>query len=294
MNKKYRFVTAALFSLGILSFIGGYLRHYTVAVLDPKGPVGRQEYHLIILTLLLSLIVVIPVFTLLFWFTWKYREGNRAKYSPELDGSRLAETIWWLIPSALILVMSVIIWNSSHQLDPNKPLTSNIKPMNIQVIALDWKWLFIYPEQRIATVNFVQFPTNTPVNFEITADAPMNSFWIPQLGGQIYAMPGMSTQLHLLANQPGRFRGSSANISGHGFAGMHFIAESSSRADFTQWVQTVKHSSNQLNSDTYDHLAQASTDNPVTYYNSGPSGLYNSVITRYNGPPGSMPGMRMQ
>jgi cytochrome o ubiquinol oxidase subunit 2 len=295
MNKKYKFATVAVLILGGLSLVVWYLHRTTIAVLDPKGPIGQKEYHLILITLLMSLIVVIPVFTLLFLFTWRYREGNtKAKYSPDLDGSRVAETIWWLVPSALILVLGVIIWNSSHQLDPFKPLSSNVKPITIQVVALDWKWLFIYPQQDIATVNYVQFPAATPVNFEITADAPMNSFWIPQLGGQIYAMPGMSTQLHLLANQPGRFRGSSANISGHGFAGMHFVARSSTTADFNRWVKTVKQTSNGLSPVTYNQLARASTDNPVTYYYNGPARLYNNVIMKYMGPMTSMSGMGMQ
>jgi cytochrome o ubiquinol oxidase subunit 2 len=294
MNKKSRLMVGVGVALAALLVIGWYLHRTTVAVLDPKGPIGRQEYHLILLTLLLSLIVVVPVFSLLFLFTWRYREGKQAHYSPDLDHSRVAETIWWLIPSALILVLGIIIWNSSHQLDPSKALASSTKPLTIQVVALDWKWLFIYPQQNMATVNFVQFPAQTPVDFQITADAPMNSFWIPQLGGQIYAMPGMSTELHLLANKPGNFRGSSANISGQGFAGMRFIARSSSAGDFDQWVKKVKQSPSHLTMNSYKQLAQASQNNPVSYYSSGPSGLYDSVITKYIGPLSSMQGMGMQ
>ena len=132
----------------------------------------------------LSLIVVIPVYIMLFLFAWKYREGNtKAKYSPDWDHSALLETIWWTVPLLLITILSVVTWNSSHDLDPFRPLNSSVKPVKIQVVALQWKWLFIYPEQNIASVNYVEFPVNTPVDFEITADAPMNSFWIPQVGG---------------------------------------------------------------------------------------------------------------
>jgi cytochrome o ubiquinol oxidase subunit 2 len=185
----------------------------------------------------------------------------------------------------------VIIWDSSHRLDPYRPLSSANKPLTIQVIALDWKWLFIYPTQGIATVNFVQFPVGTPVDFQITADAPMNSFWIPQLGSQIYAMPGMSTQLHLLADSGGNYYGSSANISGQGFAGMNFTARASSALAFRQWVTSVKASSSRLDVNHYGQLAKPSQGNPVAYYASAANGLYDDVIAKYIGPLGSMPGM---
>jgi cytochrome o ubiquinol oxidase subunit II len=294
MNKRYKLTVVAVLVVALLLVAGMYLHHTNIPVLEPRGPIADKERHLIIITVLLALIVVLPVFALLFAIAWRYREGNTtAKYSPDLDHSVLAETLWWVIPSALILVLSVIIWNSSHQLDPYKPLSSANKPVTIQVIAMDWKWLFIYPEQNIATVNFVQFPQRTPVNFEITADAPMNSFWIPQLGGQIYAMPGMMTQLHLAADQTGRFYGSSANISGRGFAGMNFVAKASTAAQFSQWVQTVKHAPATLNASTYNQLSKASQNNPVTYYSSGEANLYNTVIMKYLGPSNSMGGMRM-
>ena len=138
--------------------------------------------------------------------------------------------------------------------------------MTIQVVALQWKWLFIYPEEKIASVNFVQFPKETPIHFEITADAPMNSFWIPHLGGQIYAMPKMKTELHLIANEAGDFRGSSANLSGEGFAGMHFIARASSEEDYHQWVESAKQSSKLLNFEEYNQLAAPSQNNPVEIY----------------------------
>ena len=292
MRGKKKIIGLAALALCFALLAGWYLRHTSIPVLEPRGPIAQKERKLIIITLLLSLIVVIPVFSLLGIFAWKYREGNAsAKYSPELDHSRVAETIWWLVPSALILVIGVIAWASSYQLDPFKPLSSNAQPITIQVIALDWKWLFIYPQQNIATVNLVQFPRQTPVNFEITADAPMNSFWIPQLGGQIYAMPGMSTQLHLMASTNGSFHGSSANISGNGFAGMAFTAKSSSMADFQRWVKSVKRSPNRLSQDAYAKLAAPSQNNPFAYYASSAAGLYDSVIIKYMGPMADMQGM---
>jgi cytochrome o ubiquinol oxidase subunit 2 len=156
--------------------------------------------------------------------------------------------------------------------------------MTIQVVSLDWKWLFIYPEQHVASVNFVQFPTDTPVNFAITSDSVMNSFWIPQLGGQMYSMPGMLTQLHLSADTAGDYTGASANISGEGFAGMKFTARASSQADFDKWIHEAKNSSNTLDKNTYDQLAKPSKNNPASYYAKVQEGLYDTIMMKYMTP----------
>lgn len=292
MRKNFKIISVGIV-LGLIGLVVGVaysVRHVAIPVLEPKGPIAAQERHLMIALLLLSLIVVVPVFTLLFVFVWKYRESNtKAKYNPEWDHNRIAETIWWLIPTALILVVGGIIWNSSYQLDPSRALVSSVTPITIQVVALDWKWLFIYPDQHIASINFLQFPTGTPVNFEVTADAPMNSFWIPQLGGQIYAMPGMSTQLHLLASSPGDFTGSSANISGDGFAGMTFVARASSMNDFERWVNNAKLSQSTLSRAQYAQLAQPSQHNAVAYYTADDANLYDSILLKYMTPLSQLP-----
>jgi cytochrome o ubiquinol oxidase subunit 2 len=249
--------------------------------------VAQKERGLIILATLLSVIVVVPVFTLLGVIAWKYREGNtKAKYTPEADGNRVAETIWWLIPLLLIAVLSVINWQSSHELDPFRSLNTSAKSMTIQVVAMDWKWLFIYPDQHIASVNFVQFPKDTQLNFQITSDAPMNGFWIPQLGGQVYAMSGMSMQLHLMASKTGDFAGSSSNISGKGFAGMKFTARSSSQADFDSWVRSAKKSPNHLTLSAYNKLAAPSENNKTAVYSSAEHGLYDTIVMKYMMPGG--------
>jgi cytochrome o ubiquinol oxidase subunit 2 len=282
MDKKYKLAAAGVLIVGFLVVAVSYLRTTNIAVLNPKGPIALKERNLLLALALLSLVVVIPVFGLLFFFSWKYRESNtKAKYTPEADHSRLVETIWWVIPSILIGIVAVITWNSSHQLDPFKPLDSNTPPLTIQVVALDWKWLFIYPQQHIATINFIQFPDHTPLNFEITSDAPMNSFWIPQLGGQIYAMAGMTTQLHLMASSDGDFRGSSANISGRGFAGMVFTARASTPTAFKNWVNTVKQSATTLSPAVYNRLAQPTTNNQVAYYTAATANIFQSVIQKY-------------
>lgn len=285
MNKKLKLSAITVVVLGVISAAVIYLRHTSVPVLEPRGIIAHQERSLLYFGLIISLIIVIPVFGLTFFIAWKYRENNtKAKYSPDFDHSRIAETIWWVVPSILILIISVVTWNSSHSLDPFRPLASDVPPITIQVVALDWKWLFIYPEEHIASVNMVQFPVNTPVNFVITSDAPMNSFWIPQLGGQIYAMPGMSTSLHLSASQIGSFRGSSANMSGRGFADMDFVAKASSSVAFREWVNDAKQSPNRLTYDSYNQLARASTANQVAYYSSDQLGLFDTVVLKYMTP----------
>jgi len=240
-----------------------------------------------ITTVLLGMIVIVPVYIMTFAIAWRYREGNKkAKYSPELSGNLWAELLWWGIPLAIIGTLSFITWQSSHALDPRRPLTAAAKPLNVEVIALDWKWLFIYPAQDVASINWLELPVNTPVNFDITADAPMNSFWIPQLGSQIYAMPGMSSQLHLIADKTGDYSGSSANLSGDGFAGMRFTAEAASDQKFNDWVRLAKRSPQRLDMSTYAQLARPSKNDPVVTYSSADSDLYNKVLLKYMGPAG--------
>lgn len=252
------------------------------SILQPAGPVARDELDLMFTAMWLMLIVVIPVFILTAFIGWRYREGNtKANYRPDWDHNRLAESIWWGFPLVIILILSVITWNSSHRLDPFQPLAAETAPMKVQVVALDWKWLFIYPEQNIATVNTLHIPDKTPIAFEITADAPMNSFWIPRLGGQIYAMAGMSTHLHLMADQPGTYRGSSANLSGRGFAGMNFITTAESKPNFKAWVNEVKQSPQNLNSDQYAKLAAPSENDIPTHYSSVTPQLYDKIIMKY-------------
>lgn len=282
MNKKHKIFLGigllALFAIVLVAIVGSH----TVDVLSPAGDIAEKQRNLIYFALGLSLIVVIPVYYMTFAFAWKYRESNhKAKYSPNWDHSVVAESIWWLVPSILILILSVVTWNSSHDLDPFKAIKSDKQSMTIQVVALQWKWLFIYPEQNIATTNYVQFPEKTPITFEITADAPMNSFWIPQLGGQIYAMSGMSTHLNLIADQNRTYNGSSANISGRGFSSMNFTAKSSSQADFDAWVKQVKKSPDTLTLNSYRQLAQPSIPKQDGFYAGYQTGLYNAVLTKY-------------
>lgn len=276
---------AILLPLAAILFIAFLLRNNNFAVLNPKGTIAGQQHDLIIASTVLMLLIVLPVLVMTFVIAWRYREGNtKAKYSPDLAGNKVAETVWWTVPFIIILVLSGMIWKSSHQLDPFKPVEANNKPLTIQVVALDWKWLFIYPEQNMATVNYIQFPEDTPINFKLTSDGAMNSFWIPQLGGQIYTMAGMETSLHLMATETGEFTGQSANLSGEGFAGMKFIAKSSSAKEFADWTSTIKAGRINLDHHAYQLLAEPSKNHSPFYYASTDQSLYNSVITRYLSP----------
>lgn len=260
--------------------------HYTVAVLQPKGTIAHQQRDLMVIAALLMLIVVVPVYIMTFAIVLKYRAGSKkARYTPEWDGHKLIEAIWWIVPSVIILVLAVFTWKSSHALDPFKPLYAEKKPLKINVVALQWKWLFVYPEQNIATINSLYIPEDTPIDFTITSDAPMNSFWVPQLGGQVYAMSGMSTQLHLMADEPGVYRGSSANLSGEGFARMNFNVEAKTQDEFKHWVAQIQQGSNELTYEAYNALAIPSTQVGTVTYAHVQDNLYDAVLMKYTNMP---------
>jgi cytochrome o ubiquinol oxidase subunit 2 len=285
MNKKYKIPIFIVLVLGVAAAAAAYLHSVNIAVLNPKGTIAGQERSLMIIASLLAVLVVLPVFAMTAIISVKYRAGNKkkSKYTPNADHNTLLESIWWGIPLVIILALSAVTWVSTHRLDPYKSLSSTTKPLTIQVVALQWKWLFIYPEQRIATVNSVHLPEDTPINFEITADSPMNSFWIPQLGGQIYAMSGMSTQLHLMASEPGQYRGSSANISGKGFAGMKFMATATTRDDFEEWVRFSRQAATPLNQTTYNQLVKPSENNAAATFAPAEDNLYDTILMKYMG-----------
>jgi cytochrome o ubiquinol oxidase subunit 2 len=283
---KRSLIVSVVVALLIGSFAAFVAFHSSsIALLNPQGPIGVQERNVMLITVAFSSIVVIPLFAMLFVFAWKYREDNPAshvEHEPNWDhDSYVAEFVWWLVPTAIVAFLAVVMWQSTHALDPYKPLHGSNPPIIVQVVALDWKWLFIYPQQGIATVNMLEIPENAPVTFQITSDAPMNSFWIPKLGGQIMAMPGMTNQLNLLASTVGTYTGSSANISGAGFAGMNFPVKSVSESDFSAWVQSVKNMQHPLTQTGYTALLVPSQYVPPLFYSSVDANLYTSVIMKY-------------
>lgn len=266
-------------------FFAGLLSGCHFAILDPKGIIAASEKKLFIESLLLMLIVVIPVIIMSFAITWRYRANNtKAKYMPNWAHSTFMEIIWWAIPCVIIFILSVWTWIYTHKLDPYRPLATDQDTVMIEAIALDWKWLFIYPAQHIATVNFVEIPVNKPVRLFITSDAPMNSLEIPRLAGQIYAMTGMQTKLNLLATSMGTYTGLSTNFSGNGFSGMRFKVKVTSQSDYDAWLKTVKQSPNHLTLSTYNALTKPSENNPVEYFSNAAPHLFTMSVIKYMGP----------
>lgn len=284
-----RHIVLAIVGLAGLSALFIYLsKGNNWAVLAPAGTIGAQQKDLIILTTILGLFVVVPVFILLFTIAWKYREGNtKAAYTPNVGGSRKLEAIWWGIPALIILVLSIVTWQSTHALDPYKELAGPKDHMVVQVVSLQYKWLFMYPELGVASINYLPFPEKTPMHFQITSDAPMNSFWIPNLGGQVYAMSGMSSELHLQADGQGIYRGVSANISGEGFAKMNFNAQSMTQKDFDAWESSAASSKNTLSELTYQDLVSPSTGDAQKTFRLVDADLYSKIIMKYAGAEGA-------
>lgn len=280
MNKK---ILIAILGFLVLSGIAIAIiaSGNSFAVFDTHGAIADKQRNLIYFAAGLSLLIVIPVFALTFGIVWRYRETNtKANYQPNWDHNRKLETIWWVVPLLLITILSVVTWQSSHALDPYKPLVSDKQPLTVQVVALQWKWLFIYPEQNIATINELRMPTDRPIDLLITSDAPMNSFWLPQLAGQVYAMTGMSTQLHLNATKAGTYRGVSANISGEGFASMKFTAIATSQTKFDSWVTSTQ-TKQPLTYVGYNDLVKPSTQPNHALYGSVPPNLYDTIVMKY-------------
>lgn len=282
MNRKIKIVLFLVLLAGVVAAATWFFMNTNVAVLNPKGEVAQKQRDVLIFSVLLISIVVVPVFTLLGIFAWRYRDGNkRASYRPDWDNNRWLEIIWWGIPFVIILILAIVTWRTSHELDPFKELSSSTKPLKVQVVALQWKWLFIYPEQKIASVNMLHIPEDTPINFEVTSDAPMNAFWIPSLGSQVYAMSGMSMKLHLSASEPGDYKGSSSNISGEHFADMAFTARATTGQDFDRWVTTTQGSMRHLDQAAYDELAKPGTNKEPVYYKLTKNDLYDGIIMKY-------------
>jgi cytochrome o ubiquinol oxidase subunit 2 len=282
IQRRNRRVSIGISVLVLLAIAGVTLAQSSIPVLQPAGTIGAGQKQLLITAFLLMLIVVVPVFILLFTIAWRYRETNKKPhtYRPNWDHNSALETVWWLIPGGLIVILALLTWRGTHQYDPYKPLAIKQDTMIVQVVALDWRWLFIYPDQQVASINELRMPVNKAVQFDITADAPMNSFWIPQLGGQVYAMPGMGARLHLDATKPGEYYGSSANISGEGFSGMNFKAIATSQQDFDNWVKRAD-SQPALTEQVYGRLAKPSTDKTVKTFSDPARGLYGTIMSKY-------------
>jgi cytochrome o ubiquinol oxidase subunit 2 len=250
-------------------------------VLDPAGPIGAGERTILFDSLAIMLCIIVPVIVLTLGFAWWYREGNtRAKYRPDFVYSGRVELVVWAIPLLTIMFLGGIAWIGSHELDPPKTIEAKAPTMEVQVVSLDWKWLFIYPGQGVASVNRVVVPVGVPVRFHITSGSVMNAFFVPRLGSMIYAMNGMETKLNLMADRPGRFMGLSTMFSGDGFPGMHFDVDAVPAARFGQWVAQAKGAGPVLDRAGYAALARQSTDEPQRTYAAVQPGLFDAIVAQ--------------
>jgi cytochrome o ubiquinol oxidase subunit 2 len=261
------------------------------SVLDAQGPVGANDSAILIDALLIMLVIVVPTILLAFWIAWHYRASNKsARYMPDWSYSGRIEAVVWAIPILVIMFLGGVIWIGSYQLDPFKPLASKTPPIDVDVVALDWKWLFIYPQQGVATVNQLVIPAGTPVHFSITSGSVFNAFFIPQLGSMIYAMPGMTSQLYLAADHPSDLLGISAHFSGDGFSDMNFAVRSVPRTSFVSWVQQARAAGPALTRASYDILARKSHDVKPYSYRSVDLQLFGDVASQKIAPaPGPEP-----
>jgi cytochrome o ubiquinol oxidase subunit II len=265
-------------------------------VMNPSGDIARQQADLITTATVLMLLIIVPVIVLTLWFAWRYRASqagapaaNQAAYEPDWDHSTKLELLIWGAPLLIIIALGTITWISTHQLDPYRKLSrldaqralpADVKPLQVQAVALDWKWLFIYPEQGIATVNELAAPVDRPIHFTITSSTVMNSLFIPALAGQIYAMPGMQTQLHAVINRAGVYDGFSANYSGGGFSQMRFKFQGLEGQGFERWVAAVRQSAARLDRAAYLKLEQPSVAHPVERYAGVDADLFDSAVNR--------------
>ena len=248
-------------------------------VLDPQGPIAAAERLLLVNSTAIMLVVVVPVIVVTLAFAWWYRASNpRAVRSLDVAYEGRIEFVTWSIPALIVILLGGVIWIGSHQLDPKAPIIADAKPLRVDVVALDWKWLFIYPEQGVAAVNELALPVGTPVQFRLTSATVMNSFFVPQLGSQIYAMAGMTTHLNLLADRPGDYPGFSAMFSGDGFSDMRFITKAMSAGDFDAWLGRVRGSGPALDDASYGQLAKPSKAVPPATYGSVAPKLFERIV----------------
>ncbi len=255
-------------------------------ILDPQGPIASQERLLLFNATAIMLVVVVPVIVATLGFAWWYRSSNAraSRASDEAYEGRI-EFVTWSIPALIVILLGGVIWIGSHELDPRAPIPAGADPLRVDVVALDWKWLFIYPDQGIAAVNQLVVPVGTPVSFRLTSATVMNSFFVPQLGSQIYTMGGMTTHLDLLAAEPGEYPGFSANFSGDGFSEMRFVAKAVPTGDFDAWVTQVRGAGSALDDVAYAELAKPSIAVPPTTYRSVEPKLFDRIIEQTTGEP---------
>jgi cytochrome o ubiquinol oxidase subunit 2 len=251
------------------------------SIFDAVGPVGRDDSKILIDATVIMLAIIVPTILLAFWMAWRYRASStKAEYLPNWSYSGRIEAVVWSIPILTIMFIGGVIWIGSYRLDPFRPLPSKAPPVEVQVVSLDWKWLFIYPQQGVATVNQLVVPAGTPVHFSITSGSVFNTFFIPRLGSMIYAMPGMVSQLYLQADRPAALWGQSAMFSGDGFSDMQFQVKSVPPDQFAAWTQSVRGAGQALDGNTYAQLARQSRHVPPTAFRAVDPQLFQAIATQ--------------
>ncbi|WMC18841.1 MAG: ubiquinol oxidase subunit II [Enterobacteriaceae bacterium PSpicST2] len=255
-----------------------------IFLIKPKGDISLLEKKLILTSILLMLIIIAPVLFLTILFFNKYKNINKNKYNPNWCNSNKIEFLIWIIPISIIFILGLITFKTTYELDPYKNIINFNKPIKIEVISLDWKWLFIYPEENIATINEIYFPKNTPIDFKITSNSVMNSFFIPKLGSQIYSMAGMKSKLHLISNESGNYEGFSSNFSGKGFSGMKFnVVVTENNYDFYKWIKLIKNSKNSiLTYEKFNFINKQSENNSIEYFSKVKKNLFNKIISNFD------------
>jgi cytochrome o ubiquinol oxidase subunit 2 len=252
-----------------------------IGVLGPQGPIGAAEKSILIDSIAIMLAIVAPTIVAIFGFAWWFRASNtKAQHLPEWAYSGRIELVVWAIPALVVMLLGGVAWIGSHDLDPAKPIASSQPPLEIQVVSLDWKWLFLYPEQKIATVNTLTIPAGVPVHFSLTSASVMNAFFIPQLGSMIYTMNGMTTRLNLQADAAGVFHGLSSHFSGDGFSDMNFEVHAVPAKDFSEWVQATNKATATLDAGSYAELIKQSTKVAPANYRLGDPELFQSIATQ--------------
>ena len=274
----------------VLLLLAALLAGCDSVLLNPSGDVAAQQGRLVVVSTVLMLLIIVPVIALTALFAWRYRQSNtRATYTPDWDHSVQLELVIWAAPLVIVIVLGALTWIGTHTLDPyrslrrvdaTRPVARDARVLTVQVVALDWKWLFIYPEQGIAVVNELAAPVDTPIRFQITSSSVMNSFFVPALAGQIYAMPGMETSLHAVINRTGSYEGFSANYSGAGYSNMRFRFHGLSATDFAAWVTAAKAGSARLGREGYLQLERPSEREPVRRYAAVEPDLYDAIVDR--------------
>ncbi len=266
--------------LAVVLFCLAALAGCSEGVLDPKGPIAAAERQILFNSLGIMLAIVIPTILATLGVAYWFRASNaRALYLPDFNYSGRLEMLVWSIPAMTVLLVGGVAWVGSHDLDPRKPIASAVKPIAVQVVSLDWKWLFIYPDEGVASVNYLSIPVGTPISFALTSSGVMNSFFVPQLGSQIYTMAGMVTRLHLQADPPGAYAGLSAQFSGDGFADMRFTVDAVPAEKFAQWVSATRNTGAMLDAQAYADLAKPSKAvAPFTYRAVAPD-LFNTIVS---------------